>query len=72
MPLSANEVRRKMVKYDPGSNSDWRFVYQKLGELTPTSDVIRGMRLFCYDDIISDIHNDVIKNLVKKLEAAYG
>jgi hypothetical protein len=72
VPLSASEIRRKMVKFDPGSNSDWRFVYQKLEELTPTSDVIRGMRLFCYDDLFSNIHNDVIKNLVKKLEAAYG
>ncbi|CAN5236494.1 hypothetical protein BH18THE2_BH18THE2_34670 [soil metagenome] len=70
VPLPANEIRKKMIKHDPGS--DWRFVYQKLKELTPTTDVIRGMRLFCYDDFVANTHNEVNKKLVKKLEAAYG
>ena len=48
------------------------FVYQKLKELTPTTDEIPGIRLFCYDDVIekNDAHTN--EKLVKKFEKAYG
>ena len=55
-----------MIKYDPGSDSNWIFVYEKLKKLTPTSDMIPGERLFCYDDFVGDINNDVKKSLVRK------
>jgi hypothetical protein len=71
VPLSANEIRKRMIKYDPSSNSDWRFVYEKLENLTPTSDMIPGKRLFCYDDFVENTHNDVNKRLIQKLEAEY-
>jgi hypothetical protein len=71
VPLSANEVRKIMKqKFYPGS--DCRFVYQKLKQLTPTTDEIPGIRLFCYDDFIEKNDADTNEKLVKKLEKAYG
>ena len=71
VPLSANEIRKSMKQgFYPGS--DCRFVYQKLKELTPTTDEIPGIRLFCYNDFIEKNDAHINKKLVKKLETTYG